>query len=48
MLGWLVYKHGIEPHIPVIDKSASRDQTFTRSDFRYDHRQDVYRCPGGK
>ncbi|MFD0916528.1 transposase [Pseudahrensia aquimaris] len=48
MLGWLVYEHGIEPHIPVFDKSGRRDGTFTRSDFRYDHTQDVYHCPGGK
>ena len=37
MLGWLVYEHGIEPHIPVFDKSGRRDGTFTRSNFRYDH-----------
>ncbi len=48
MLGWLVYKHGIEPHIPVIDKSARRDQTFSRSDFIYDRDEDAYRCPAGK
>ncbi len=48
MLGWLVYEHGIEPHIPVFDKSGRRDGTFTRSDFSYDHSQDVYHCPGGK
>ena len=22
MLGWLVHEHGIEPHIPVFDKSS--------------------------
>ncbi len=48
MLGWLVYEHGIEPHIPVFDKSTRRDGTFSRADFRYDHRQDRYICPGGK
>lgn len=48
MLGWLVYQHGIEPHIPVFDKSRRRDGTFSRSDFRYDHEQDAYHCPGGK
>ena len=25
MLGWLVYEQGIEPHVPVFDKSARRD-----------------------
>ena len=48
MLEWLVHERGIEPHIPVIDKSAREDGTFSRSDFTYDHPADVYRCPGGK
>lgn len=47
MLGWLVEEKGIEPHIPVIDKSERSDGTFARSDFRYDHRQDAYICPAG-
>ena len=48
MLGWLVYKHGIEPHVTVFDKSARKDGTFSREDFTYDHAGDVYYCPGGK
>src|ERR1700741_5064564 len=48
MLGWLLYKHGIEPHVTVFDKSARTDGTFSREDFTYDHAGDVYRCPGGK
>ena len=28
MLGWLVHERGIEPHIPVFDKSARTDGTF--------------------
>src|SRR5262245_45076965 len=48
MLGWLVYEHGIEPHVTVFDKSARTDGTFSREDFAYDHTADVYRCPGGK
>src|SRR5579862_2683063 len=48
MLGWLVDKHGIEPHVTVFDKSARKDGTFSREDFRYDHERDVYLCPGGK
>jgi transposase len=48
MLGWLVYEHGIEPHVTVFDKSARRDGTFSREDFRYDRERDVYLCPGGK
>ena len=48
MLGWLLYEHGIEPHVTVFDKSARTDGTFSREDFTYDHAGDVYRCPGGK
>ena len=48
MLGWLVYEHGIEPHVTVFDKSARQDGTFSREDFTYDHAGDVYYCPGGK
>lgn len=48
MLGWLVYEHGIEPHVTVFDKSARQDGTFSRDDFIYDHVGDVYLCPGGK
>jgi transposase len=48
MLGWLVHERGIEPHIPVIDKSAREDGTFSRDDFKYDHEDDVYVCPAGK
>lgn len=48
MLGWLVYEHGIEPHVTVFDKSARNDGTFSREDFTYDHVGDLYRCPDGK
>ena len=48
MLGWLVEDQGIEPHIPVIDKSERDDGTFSRKDFTYDHRRDVYVCPAGE
>lgn len=48
MLGWLVDEKGIEPHVPVFDKSRRTDGTFSREDFRYDPASDSYRCPGGK
>jgi transposase len=48
MLNWLVNEHGIEPHIPVFDKSQHTDGTFSRDDFVYDHASDTYRCPAGK
>ena len=47
MLGWLVYEQGIEPHIPVFDKSERMDGTFSRADFAYDHESDTYVCPAG-
>ena len=48
MLNWLVHERGIEPHIPVFDKSRRKDGTFSREDFTYDHEADTYICPGGK
>jgi transposase len=47
-LAWLVDERGIEPHIPVFDKSQRTDGTFSRDDFAYDHASDTYRCPAGK
>ena len=47
LLGWLVEEHGIEPHIPVIDKANRTDGTFSREDFIYDYRTDAYICPAG-
>src|SRR5262249_12186783 len=46
MLKWLAHEQGIEPHIPVFDKSQRTDNTFSREDFAYDHSSDTYRCPG--
>ena len=48
MLAWLVYEHGIEPHVPVFDKSERRDGTFSRAEFAYDREADAYVCPAGK
>ena len=48
MLGWLVNERAIEPHIPVFDKSARDDGTFSRGDFDYNQEADVYVCPAGK
>lgn len=47
MLGWLVSKRAIEPHIPVFDKSACADGTFARDEFTYDSEADIYLCPAG-
>lgn len=48
MLGWLVNDKGIEPHIPVFDKSKRTDGTFSREDFTFNHKDNVYICPAGK
>lgn len=45
MLGWLLHERGIELHIPIFNKSGWRDNSFSRSDFTYDHLRDRYRCP---
>lgn len=38
---------GIDPHVPVWDKSQRTDGTFSRADFEYDPERDVYICPSG-
>lgn len=48
MLGWLVEDEGVEPHIPVFDKSERKDGAFPATDFAYDHKADQYTCPGDK
>ncbi len=48
MLGWLVEEEGIEPHIPVFDKSERKDGAFPAADFACDRKKDQYTCPGGK
>jgi len=45
MLNWLVDECGIEPHIPVWDKSQRTDGTFSRDDFTYDHTSDTWSLP---
>ena len=35
-LAWLVKQKKITPHIPVFDKSARTDGTFSRVDFTFD------------
>src|SRR5437763_11388769 len=48
MLNWLVHEQGIEPHIPVFDKSQRTDGTLSRDAFTYDYERDCYICPAGK
>src|SRR5271169_334217 len=46
LLKWLVDRN-ITPHIPVWDKSARTDGTFSRADFVFDQQRNTYVCPGG-
>ena len=46
-LGWLVKKRGIIPFIPVIDKTARTDGTWSRAEFEWDEENDQYICPEG-
>jgi hypothetical protein len=48
MLNWLVHDRGIEPHIPVFDKSQRPDGTYSRDNFAYDHKRDRLICPAEK
>jgi hypothetical protein len=40
--------HRIAPHIPVWDKSARSDGTFSRAEFVFDRSRNVYICPKGR
>ena len=46
LLKWLVDR-SITPHIPVWDKSARPDGTFSRADFVFNQERNIYVCPGG-
>jgi transposase len=46
LLKWLVDRK-ITPHVPVWDKSARHDGTFSRADFVFHRQRNVYICPGG-
>lgn len=46
MLGWLMQR-GIEPHIPVLDRSSQTNGMFTHHDFTFDHGRNLFTCPGG-
>jgi len=47
MLAWLVEEKGIEPHIPLWDKSERKDGTFSSGDFQWVEEANEYRCPQG-
>ncbi len=46
-LAWLM-ERGIEPHIPVLDRSMQTNGVFTRNDFTFDRANNAFICPSGK
>ena len=47
MLDWMVNDKGIEPHVPVWDKSERNDGTLSRRDFQWNEAANEYICPEG-
>jgi transposase len=47
VLGWMVNDKGIEPHVPVWDKTERQDQTLSSAEFQWDEQAEQYRCPQG-
>jgi transposase len=47
MLAWMVEDKGIEPHVPVWDKTQRKDETLSSSEFQWNEQADEYRCPQG-
>jgi len=45
-LAWLLAR-GVEPHVPVLDRTAQTDGMFTRESFTYIEAKDAWRCPSG-
>ena len=48
LLGWMVNDKGIEPHVPVWDRTQRDDGTLSSSDFEWDEQANEYRCPQGQ
>ena len=47
LLGWMVGEKGIEPHVPVWDKTERKDDTLSSNDFTWNDAADEYLCPEG-
>jgi hypothetical protein len=47
MLAWMVEDKGIEPHVPVWDRTQRNDETLSSSEFQWNDQADEYRCPQG-
>jgi hypothetical protein len=48
MLGWMVDDKGIEPHVPVWDKTARQDDSLSVGDFTWHEDRNEYGCVEGK
>jgi len=48
MLEWLVEDKGIEPHVPVWERTDRSDGTFSVTDFQWNEQANEYRCPRGE
>ena len=47
MLAWMVEDKGIEPHVPLWDRTQRNDNTLSSGEFQWDEQADEYRCPQG-
>lgn len=48
MLAWMVEEKGIEPHVPVWDRTGRQDGTLSSQDFEWNEAANEYRCPAEK
>ena len=47
MLAWMVDEKGIEPHVPVWDKTQRAGDSLSSTEFQWDEQANEYRCPQG-
>jgi transposase len=47
MLAWMIEDKGIEPHVPVWDKTQRSDESLSSTDFQWNEEANEYRCPQG-
>jgi transposase len=47
MLAWIVEDKGIEPHVPVWDRTQRNDESLSSTEFQWNEKADEYRCPQG-
>ena len=47
MLAWIVEDKGIEPHVPVWDRTQRNDESLSSTEFQWNEKAYEYRCPQG-